>query len=110
MKFQVNDKVIVLSGKDKGKTGLILRFSKDKARAVVGGINMHKKHLKASDRRPGGIIPQEAPVAISNLSIICPNCEKKTRVGHKLSGDKGKERICKKCNQSILFVKETKKK
>ena len=108
MKFQVNDKVLVISGKDKGKTGSILRFSKDKAKAVVAGINIQKKHVKASESKPGGIIEQEGAVAISNLSIVCPNCEKKTRVAYQTNKNGKKERVCKKCNQSILFPKESK--
>ncbi len=108
MKFKVDDKVLIISGKDKGKKGSILRFTKDKKRAVISGINIIKKHTKASNNHPGGIIPQEAPVDISNLMIICPNCEKTTRVGHKLEANSKKERICKKCNQAIVFSKDSK--
>lgn len=109
MKFKVDDKVLVISGKDKGKSGLILRFAKDGQRAVVSGVNICKRHVKASSDKPGGIISQEASIAISNISIICPNCEKKTRVGYQANKTGKKERVCKKCKNTILFPKESKK-
>lgn len=110
MKFKVNDKVLVISGKDKGKSGTILRFSKDYKRAAVTGVNVCKKHVKASQGRPGGIIPQEATIAISNLSMLCPNCDKKTRVGYQRAKDGRKERLCKKCKQAIFFPSASKEK
>jgi len=110
MKFKLNDKVLVLSGKDKGKTGTILKLNKVQGLAVVGGVNIHKRHVKNRDGKGGGIIPQEAPFSVSNLSVICPNCEKKTRVSYKLNQTGKKERTCKKCKQAIIFPQETKQK
>jgi len=94
------DKVIVLVGKDKGKTGTVLEINLKKERARVEGINMMKKHVRPNQQTgaQGGIEELEAPIHISNLQVICPECGKPTRVGKKFLEDGKKVRICKKCS------------
>ena len=101
-KIKKNDKVIVLSGKDKGKTGKVLRFNAATNRAVVEGINIHKKHLrKRSEDTPSGIVEVPGTIHISNIALFCPNCKKGTRVSLSISADKSKVRNCKKCNNIL---------
>jgi large subunit ribosomal protein L24 len=101
MKIKVNDQILVESGKDRGKTGKVLHtFAQDK-KITVEGINIVKKHVKPSGSNPGGIIPQEAPMDSSNVMVICPSCNKATRVGYQVSKTGVKERVCKKCKQPL---------
>lgn len=101
MKIKKNDKVFIEVGKDNGKTGQVKAVLKDNGRIIVEGINIVKKHIKPKGKeKVGGITEMEASINASNVMIVCPNCSKKTRVSYKISG-KTKERICKKCNQSI---------
>lgn len=88
------DNVLVLSGKDKGKKGKILRLIKKSNRAVVEGINIVKKHQRPTQKFQGGIVERPAPVVISKLMIVCVRCNKPARVAHKNS-----TRICKKCGE-----------
>ena len=75
-----NDKVLVLTGKDRGTTGVILKVYPDKTRVVVEGINIVTKHKKPkSATQPGGIIKQEAAIDASNVMLVCPRCNKATR-------------------------------
>ncbi len=98
------DEVLVLSGKDRGKQGVINRMviKGDLVRAVVAGVNIAKKHSKG---RPGvrqaGIIEVEAPLHISNLMLICTECGKPTRVGHSVAPNGRRVRVCKKCGKVI---------
>jgi large subunit ribosomal protein L24 len=94
------DKVIVLVGKDKGKTGTVLEINLKKERARVEGVNLMKKHVKPNPQTgaQGGIEELEAPIHISNLQVICPECGKPTRVGKKFLEDGKKVRVCKKCS------------
>ncbi len=97
MKIRRGDKVKVISGKDKGKTGKVLKVFPRLGRVVVEGINILKKHQKPRRQgEKGGRISFPGPVNISNVQLICTKCEKPTRVGFEKSGDK-KARICKKC-------------
>jgi len=103
-KFHIrkDDTVIVLSGNDKGKTGKVLKIVTDSNRAIVEGINMVSKSTKPSAKNPqGGIIKQEAPIHISNLSLIDPESGKATRVGIKKTDDGKKVRIAKKSGKEI---------
>ena len=96
-----DDQVIVLSGEDKGKTGKVLQVLVDKNRAVVEGVNMVSKSTKPSAKNPqGGIIKQEAPIHISNLSLIDPKSGKATRVSIKHEG-KNVIRVAKKSGEEI---------
>ena len=97
-----NDTVIVLTGEDKGKTGKVLKVLVEKNRAIVEGINIVSKSAKPSAKNPqGGIVKQEAPVHISNLSLIDPKSGKPTRISVKKTDDGKKVRIAKKSGEEI---------
>ena len=97
-----NDTVVVLSGQDKGKTGKVLKVLVDENRALVEGVNMVSKSTKPSAKNPqGGIVKQEAPIHISNLSLVDPKSGKPTRVGIKVAEDGKKVRIAKKSGEEI---------
>jgi len=96
-----NDKVLVISGRDNGKSGKILKILNSSNRALVEGVNMVKKHNKPTPTSSGGIIEKEAPIHLSNLMIICPKCTEGTRISKKILEDKTKTRICKKCGEEI---------
>jgi len=94
-----NDNVIVIAGRDRGKRGRVLRVLPDKGRVVVEGVNFVKKHTRANPQRniKGGIIEHEAPVHASNVQIVCPECGKTTRAGHRRLDDGTRVRFCRKC-------------
>lgn len=95
------DTVLVLAGKDKGKSGKIISAFPQKNRVVVENVNIHTKHKKARNaQEKSGIEKIEAPIDASNVQIICPVCGKATRVAHKIEGD-NKQRVCKKCGASL---------
>ena len=97
-----DDTVIVLAGEDKGKTGKVLKVLVDKNRAIVEGINIVSKSAKPSAKNPqGGIIKQEAPIHISNLSFVDPKSGKATRIAIKTTEDGKKVRIAKKSGEEI---------
>jgi len=97
-----NDTVVVLAGEDKGKTGKVLKVLVEKNRALVEGVNMVSKSTKPSAQNPqGGIVKQEAPIHISNLSLVDPKSGKATRVGIKVTEDGKKVRIAKKSWEEI---------
>jgi large subunit ribosomal protein L24 len=93
-----NDTVAVTTGKDSGKRGRVLRVLPAKNRVIVEGVNIIKRHTKPNPQRQiqGGIVQREASVHASNVQLVCPECGKVTRVGHKIDGDR-KVRICRKC-------------
>ena len=97
-----NDTVVVLAGEDKGKSGKVLKVLVEKNRALVEGVNMVSKSTKPSAKNPqGGIVKQEAPIHISNLSLVDPKSGKATRVGIKVTEDGKKVRIAKKSGEEI---------
>ena len=101
MKVKKGDKVQVIAGKDKGKQGTILRSVPTRNRVVVEGCGIVKKAVRPTQQNPqGGIISMEAPIHVSNVMLVCPKCNKATRVGHAVVGDK-KVRVCKKCGKNI---------
>jgi large subunit ribosomal protein L24 len=97
-----DDNVMVIAGKDRGKSGKVNRVIREKGRVVVAGVNLATKHVK---NRPGirqaGIIHVEAPLHVSNVMLMCPHCAKPTRVGHRFQEDGTKVRVCKRCNEVI---------
>ncbi len=96
------DTVKVISGKEKGKTGKILKAYPAKGRVIVEHVNMIKKHTKRrSQGQGGGIIEREGTLNASNLLLVCPGCRKATRLGRKLLEDGSKARICKKCGEVV---------
>ena len=98
-----NDNVVVMTGKDRGKRGRVLRVVPEKNRVVVEGVNMIKRHTKANPQRQikGGVVEREAPVHASNVQMVCPECGKPTRLGSKLLEDGRKVRICRKCSEVV---------
>src|SRR5881628_772257 len=98
-----NDQVYVLSGKDRGKTGKVLRVYKDKNRAIVEGLNFIQKHTRANPQRniKGGILPKEASIHLSNLMVVCKRCNKRSRIGYSLMQDGRKVRVCKNCDEPL---------
>ena len=96
------DEVIVLAGDDKGRKGKVLKVLVTKQRALVEGVNMVSKSMKPSAKNPqGGIVKQEAPIHVSNLSLIDPKSGKATRVGMKKTDDGKKVRVAKKSGEEI---------
>lgn len=106
MKLKKGDKVIVIKGKDRGKQGVVMTVSPATSQVKLEGLNVYKRHLKKASRpgQAGGITEKVLPVDAAKVMLICANCHQPTRVGHKLVGNK-KERICKKCQAIIAYVK-----
>ncbi|HEX7892973.1 MAG TPA: 50S ribosomal protein L24 [Terriglobales bacterium] len=98
-----NDTVKVMSGKDKGKQGRVLRVFPDTGRILVEHVAVSKKHLRPTQTSKGGIADQESPISISKVQLICPTCGP-VRVGHAIQGDH-KVRVCKKCGGDIAGKK-----
>ncbi|MBI2595913.1 50S ribosomal protein L24 [Candidatus Daviesbacteria bacterium] len=98
-KIRKGDKVKILLGKDRGKTGAIEKVLVQKSRVLVSGVNLVKRHVKKQGTIEGGIIDIAKPVNISNVMLICPSCNLPTRVGFKIGAEKA--RICKKCKKEI---------
>ena len=97
MKIRKDDKVIVLSGKDKGKTGKVIAADPKNLKVTVEGVSVATKHQKPRKQgQDGGIIKLETPIYVSKVQLVCPKCGKATRVGHKIVDGK-KFRTCKKC-------------
>ena len=96
------DRVSILSGKDKGKKGKILRTFPSKNKVLVEGINIIKKHSRPTQKVPqGGIREIEAPINSSKVMIVCPSCQQPTRIIHRVLADGKKVRGCKKCGEDI---------
>ncbi|MBP5402682.1 MAG: 50S ribosomal protein L24 [Treponema sp.] len=99
-KIRKDDTVQVIAGKDKGKTGNVVRVIPGKNAVIVSGVNIVKKAMrKRSQQDQGGIAEIEAPLNISNVAIVCKKCGP-TRIGYKLDGDK-KVRVCRKCGEKL---------
>lgn len=111
MTIKSGDSVVVIAGKDKGKTGKVTAVYADENKVLVDNVNIISKHQKPrSQQDKGGIFKRPAPIEASNVMVVCPVCGKATRVGHK-EVDGKKFRACKKCGASLdkEFVKATKK-
>jgi large subunit ribosomal protein L24 len=102
-RIRKDDKVMVTTGKDKGKVGKVLKILPKKNAVLVEKVNMIKRHTKANPyaKVPGGIVDKEAPLDISNVALLCDSCAKPTRVGYKYTADGKKVRFCKKCGHEI---------
>ncbi len=95
------DKVLISTGKDKGKKGKILRVFPRKERVLIEGLNLIKKNTRPTQKNPqGGIIERESSIHVSNVQLVCSSCGAVTRVG-KHETNKGRIRVCKKCKQDI---------
>ncbi|HEY4715705.1 MAG TPA: 50S ribosomal protein L24 [bacterium] len=100
--IKTKDTVEVITGKDKGKRGKIIRLILPIDKVVVEKLNVAKRHIKPSNKHPhGGIIEKELPLPISNVMLVCPKCSKRTRIGKKFLEDGVKVRLCKKCGEVI---------
>ena len=101
MNFKTGDKVVVISGKDKGKEGKITHILRKENRVVVEGVNMVKKHVKGNGQQAGSINEMEAPIHASNVMLLDPKTKKPTRIGHSINKDGKKIRVTKKSNSSL---------
>jgi len=96
------DKVLVITGNDKGKTGKVLKVFRDKNKVVVEGVRLIKRHTRPSQKnQQGGIIEKEAPIDASNLQVICPGCGKAAGVSRVREEDDKPRRRCKACGEII---------
>lgn len=101
MKLKKDDSVKVVSGKDKGKVGKVLKIYSKEGKVLVENVNQYKRHLKKKTQgEKSEIVTLTKPLPVSNLSLICPKCNKVTRVGFRVDKEK-KVRFCKKCDKTI---------
>ncbi|MFN3855814.1 MAG: 50S ribosomal protein L24 [Phreatobacter sp.] len=100
-KIRKGDRVVVLTGRDKGRTGEVIQVMPKEERALVRGVNIVKRHQRASQTQEGGIISKEAPVHLSNLAYADPKTGKPTRIGFKVLADGTKVRVAKKSGETI---------
>lgn len=98
-----NDKVEVISGREKGRQGKVLKLFKEKGTVLVERLNMVKRHTKPGGKvgQQGGIIEKEAPLKISKLMVVCPKCSKPSRIGSRVLDDGSRVRYCRKCSEQI---------
>ena len=100
-KLRQGDRVMVLSGKDIGKEGVITRVIPDRRTVIVEGVNLAKRHQRPTkSTMQGGIIDKDMPIPISNVALVCPSCGKTSRVGYRIEGGE-KRRVCKKCDKDL---------
>lgn len=101
MKIKKDDKVVVITGKDKGKEGKVMAAMPADGKVIVTGVNVVTKHQKTrSQKNPGGLIKREAAIDASNVMLVCKKCGKATRLAMKVEDGK-KVRVCKKCGATI---------
>lgn len=97
-----NDTILIISGDEKNKRGRVLDVSPKKGKILVEKINIIKRHMKPSKKyTQGGIIEKEAPLHRSNMMLVCPKCNKATRIGYKILESGAKVRVCKKCTEVL---------
>lgn len=101
MNFKVGDKVIVIAGSSKGKTGKIIKTLRNENKVIVEGVNIVKKHRKGNGQESGGILEIEAPIHASNVMIVDPKTKQRTRIGHTIDKNNKKIRISKKSNEKL---------
>ena len=99
-RLRKNDLVVVVSGKDAGKQGKVLKVIPEKNRVIVQGVGFIRRHTRPNPQRniKGGIAEREAPIHASNVMVVCGECGERTRIGAKKLGDGRKARICRKCD------------
>jgi large subunit ribosomal protein L24 len=106
-KIHKDDRVIVISGDDRGKEGVVLKVDSAKGKAIVEGINFVKRHQRPSRTSPrGGILEKESPVDMSNLMVICGKCNAGVKTRTVTLSDGNKVRACKKCGEMLAYGKE----
>jgi len=99
LNIKKDDRVLVVAGREKGKVGKILKVDPAKQRAVVEKVNMIKRHTRAGQSSQGGVLEREAPLALSNLMVLCPKCNQPGRVARKKLESGKSARFCKKCGE-----------
>jgi len=102
VEIRKNDSVMVITGKERGKTGKVLRVLPDKDAIIIERINLVKRHSKPrGPQQPGGIVEKEASIRASNLMIMCDKCNAPVRMGRKILADGKKIRICRRCGEAL---------
>ena len=107
IQFKKNDTVKVIAGKDNGKTGRVLSVDRESGRVLVEHVMMHKRHTRPNPQKQikGGIAERESPIAVSNLMIVCPHCNKPVRIAHRVDSVPGgktrRKRACRKCGEPL---------
>ena len=102
LNLRKNDNVMIITGKERGTTGKILKVLSEKDRAIIERLNLVKRHTKPrGPQQPGGIVEKEASIHVSNLMLMCDRCNAPVRYGHKVLGDGKKVRICRRCGETI---------
>jgi len=102
LSLRKNDQVQIISGREKGKVGKILKVDSKKARVTIEKINLVKRHTRPTQTNAGGIMEKELPIHYSNVLLMCPKCNRGVRHGHKVEGKSGKKaRVCKRCGGSL---------
>lgn len=101
MQIRKNDSVMVIAGKERGKTGKVLRVITKKDAVIIERLNLVKRHTKPrGPQQPGGIVEKEAHIPVSNIMIMCDKCNAPVRLGRKILGDGQKIRICRRCGEA----------
>ena len=101
-RIKKNDTVMVVTGRDRGKTGKVMRVIPERGRVVIERLNIVKRHSKPRGAQsPGGIVEKEAPIDISNVMIFCDRCNAPVRVGIQAAADGTKSRVCRRCGEAI---------
>lgn len=99
---KTGDTVVILSGKDKDKQGKVMAVSPKEGKVIVEGANVVSKHVKPRRMgETGGIVKAESAIYACKVQLVCPKCNKPTRVSHKVNADGTKDRICKKCGEAV---------
>lgn len=102
MNFKIGDEVVVIAGSNKGKKGKVIKTLRSENKVIVEGVNIVKKHQKATGQETGGILEIEAPINASNVMIVDPKTKKRTRIGHTIDSKTNKKiRIAKKSNEKL---------
>ncbi|MCL4465644.1 MAG: 50S ribosomal protein L24 [Chloroflexi bacterium] len=102
MRITKNDAVLVIAGKDRGKTGKVRQVMPDEGKLIVEGVNIIKRHTKPQGTaRQAGIVEREAPLDIAKVMLVCARCSKPTRVGYKVLEDGSRVRVCRSCHEVI---------
>jgi large subunit ribosomal protein L24 len=102
MRIRKNDSVMVIAGRERRKTGKVLRVIPKRSAAIIERVNLVKRHSRArGPQQPGGIVEKEAPIPLSNLMLMCDKCNAPVRVGKKIMSDDDKARVCRRCGDAL---------
>ena len=102
MQIRKNDSVMIIAGRERGKTGKVLRVLPEKDALIIERVNLVKRHSKPrGPQQPGGIVEKEASIHASNIMIMCDKCNAPVRIGHKQLSDGKKIRICRRCGEAL---------